>query len=178
MSKRFSPISRTVVLLISSFFLVAPLLSTQTIQAANDRISVTGSFEMNNQTTNCNSPIGICLSGKISGNLLNGTVSAQANTIQEVDDNSGNPIAYILTGAASITTTHGTLTGNAYFYQDYPALTSHGTLTITGGTKRYKKTTGTLTINEPTPPTTFPDGVQTFYYNGSLSKDAGDNGNN
>jgi hypothetical protein len=174
MLKRISLLPTKLTLLFSLLLVIAPLMLPQAIQAEGNRTFVSGTMIVNDQPTNCNSPIGICLSGTVMGKQLNGTISGQSNTIKEVDDKQGNPIAYILTGVATITTSRGTLNANAYFYQNYPALTGYGTLTITGGTKRYKNASGIITMNEPIPPTCFPSCPQTFYYFGWLNSKDGD----
>ena len=179
MLRRHLRMLRTLAFFVLLFLLVTILPVTQPAQAADNRVAVFGTMIVHNQTTNCNSPIGTCFVGTVTGNILNGTVTGQANTIREVDDKNGNPIAFILTGEFTFTTRHGTLTGSADFFQNYPALTGHGTLAMTGGTKRYKHTTGSIHLEEPNPPVPpVPDGVQTFYYRGWLSKDAGGNGDN
>ena len=175
MFKRLLRISPFLVVL--SLFLIA-VPNAQSVQAADDHVLVFGTMIVHNPTTGCNSPLGTCFDGTISGNLLNGTVAGEADTIREVDDKKGNPIAFILTGTFTFTTPHGTLTGNATFYQNYPALTGHGTLNFTGGTKRYKNTRGTILLDEPKPPVPpVPNGVQTFFYRGLLTKDVADNRN-
>src|SRR5689334_23173860 len=132
MLKRSSSMLRILGFLVVLFLLVMTLPATRSVQAADNHMAVFGTMIVHNTTTNCNSPLGTCFVGTVAGNILNGTVTGQANTIREVDDKKGNPIAFILTGVFTFTTQHGTLTGNAEFYQNYPALTGHGTLTITG----------------------------------------------
>jgi hypothetical protein len=178
MLKRSSSMPRILAFLVVLFLLVMTLPATQAVQAEDNHVAVFGTMIVRNTATNCNSPLGTCFIGTVAGNMLNGTVTGQANTIKEIDNKKGNPIAFVLTGVFTITTQHGTLTGNAEFYQNYPALTGHGTLTITGGTKRYKHTTGTIHLEEPKPPVPpVPDGVQTFYLRGLLSRDADNNDN-
>ena len=173
MLRRHSRMLRTLAFLVVLFLFVTIIPVKQPAQAADNHVAVFGTMIVHNTTTNCNSPIGTCFVGTVTGNILNGTVTGQANTIREIDDKKGNPIAFILTGVFTFTTRHGTLTGNAEFFQNYPALTGHGTLTIIGGTKRYKHTTGSIHLEEPKPPVPpVPDGVQTFYLRGWLSRDA------
>jgi hypothetical protein len=165
--------------LVVLFLFVTALPFSQTVQAADNRVAVFGTMVVSNTSANCNSPLATCFVGTVSGNILNGTVNGQANTIKEIDDKKGNAIAFILTGTFTFTTPHGTLTGNAQFYQNFPALTGHGTLTITGGTKRYKHASGIILLDEPKPPVPdVPDGVQTFYLRGWVSRDVADNHDN
>lgn len=173
MFKRHSNLFRIGAFILVLFLLFTALPTAQPAQAADDHVPVFGTMIVHNPTTGCTSPIGICFVGTVSGNVINGTVTGVANSIKEVDDRKGNPIAYIFTGTFTFTTQHGTLTGKADFYQNYPALTGFGTLNLTGGTKRFKHTTGSIRLDAPKPPVPpVPDGIQTYYYRGWLSKDA------
>jgi len=154
MLKRLSIIILTALLLLSGL--------AQPAQAKKS-VHVKGTIVAYAYFTNCTSPIGICLSGTITGNELKGTVSGQALTTKDVTIR--GKLYALITGFFDISTSKGKLHGNTVFL-DTVELTGKGTLAITKGTRRYDGAQGLIGLNQPTPPDL--TGKQVFYYDGFL----------
>jgi len=155
---RKTPFIVLVVLLTSMFLSTAhPAVADQ------DQVPVSGDVFITFFTANCPSPVGLCGQGPISGNLLNGNLLGIITSVVP------HPNELDLTASITITTKNGDLFANAILIEQLPSELTTATVNITGGTRRYKHTTGVLYFTEPARAV---NGVLHFLYTGFLSKDA------
>ena|SRR5579859_3871479 len=149
--------------------LLTPLILTP-LNAANadpQTVAVNGTIDQTLFFSGCQSPIGECGQGPVTGNILNGQMIGILQTFTPT------PTGIAFTATATITTAKGNLYATATLFQNFGSETITATLHITGGTLRYQHTTGILNLTEPAPDV---NGVQHYLYTGSLSKDV-DQGN-
>jgi hypothetical protein len=106
----------SVVSLLSAASVVAVVGGTRTVQAATTCKAVKGTYVTNYTTTNCESPIGDCYAGTITGGgTLNGTTFLSlSNTAPSAGMPTGEPAdTASYDGSLVITTKNGTLTLHA-----------------------------------------------------------------
>jgi len=113
--------------------------------AAEEKITqVSGNVTQTLFTTGCTSPVGLCGSGTITGDV-NGTLVGIIDSITFIPP-TGTPTAVALTGTLTVTTEKGVLSGSLYTVQQLANDFTVATFTITDATRGYKGTTGVITL--------------------------------